>query len=262
MACSARTRTRAQVQRIRCVVPGRGRQRARRRDPAPAARPAPGTDDPRAAPPLRQSVLAAAGAVLADREELEEPRRPRAEIRSARAGARECASADHRGRLEVGLADGDCSTRCWRLISTASRLPAPTCFSSPIRPSASAWRCTSLRPTPASTAACRGGPGRVEVTWLVEAHRPQGLTLVLDWKEREGPAPKRQPARRLRLAAHHHGDRAPAQRRGAADLRAGGARRAADRAAHPRALAGARRAAARPPSTSRLIGASTPRSRG
>ena len=35
-------------------------------------------------------------------------------------------------------------------------------------------------------------PGRVEVTWLVNRTQ-RGLTLVLDWKEREGPAPKRNP---------------------------------------------------------------------
>ena len=43
---------------------------------------------------------------------------------------------------------------------------------------------------PANTAACRHAPGRVEVTWAVE-RTEQGLTLVLDWKERNGPPPKR-----------------------------------------------------------------------
>ena len=49
----------------------------------------------------------------------------------------------------------------------------------------------SSPPTPASTEACRPAPGRVEVTWQVQ-RTDLGLTLLLNWKEREGPAPKRQ----------------------------------------------------------------------
>ncbi len=95
------------LQRIRRFVPRGRRQCDRRRDPAPAIGSAPRTDDPRIAASLGQSVCAASGAVLADRQELQEPRRAGAEIRGARAGAGECPSADHRGRLEIGFAHGD-----------------------------------------------------------------------------------------------------------------------------------------------------------
>ena len=43
---------------------------------------------------------------------------------------------------------------------------------------------------PASTAASPRPAGRVDLTWSV-TRTQQGLTLVLDWKESGGPAPKR-----------------------------------------------------------------------
>ena len=43
---------------------------------------------------------------------------------------------------------------------------------------------------PASTAAFPSPSGRVDLTWSI-TRTQQGLTLVLDWKESRGPAPKR-----------------------------------------------------------------------
>ncbi len=79
--------------------------------------------------------------------------------------------------------------------------------------------------------------GRVEVTWQVK-RTELGLTLLLSWCEREGPAPKRQRRSRFRIAADHHGDRAPAQRRRAHGLRPRRPGGRTDRAAHARAWPG------------------------
>ena len=67
--------------------------------------------------------------------------------------------------------------------------------------------------------------GHVDLRWSM-TRTQQGLTLMLDWKESRGPAPKRQRRSGFRLATDQHGDRAPAQWPGGADLRA---RRPADR---------------------------------
>ena len=83
-------------------------------------------------------------------------------------------------------------------------------------------------------------PGIVAVQWDVD-RTDRGLTLIFDWKEREGPAPKKGPSRRIRLQADQHGDRAPAQRRGAAEFQRARLRRQARRSADPRALARRRR---------------------
>ena len=59
--------------------------------------------------------------------------------------------------------------------------------------------------------------GRVDVTWQVN-RTGQGLTLVFEWKEREGPPPKRVRKPGFGSATHHHDDRAPAKRRSGARI--------------------------------------------
>ena len=81
--------------------------------------------------------------------------------------------------------------------------------------------------------------GRVEVTWQVQ-RTDLGLTLLLNWKEREGPAPKRQ--RRAGFGSRLVTMVIERQLNGTVqhDLRPRRPRRRADRAAHARALAGRR----------------------
>ena len=94
--------------------------------------------------------------------------------------------------------------------------------------------------------------GRVDLVWSV-SRTQKGLTLMLDWKESQGPTPKRQRRPGLRHPAHQHGDRAPTQRPSATELRSGGLAHAAGRSPHSRTLAGgtraldARAAVGRPP---------------
>ena len=62
-------------------------------------------------------------------------RRAGDEIRGARAGAGECAPPDHRGRLEIGLADGDAQYAAGALSRPHLASPGPMCSSSRTRPS-------------------------------------------------------------------------------------------------------------------------------
>ena len=79
--------------------------------------------------------------------------------------------------------------------------------------------------------------GRVEVTWQVQ-RTDLGLTLLLNWKEREGPAPKRQ--RRSGFGSRLVTMVIERQLNGTVNMtyNRDGLDVDADRAAHARALAG------------------------